>query len=1013
MIVNKPKKRKRKGMSRFTIFKIIMAVIFTAILGRLLYIQVVEHTYYKDIASENATRFITEEAPRGEILDNQGNILATNRDIYNLTYTVPSVGQIDFYPTIKEVFRIIKENNDKLVNSMLLKMDDKGQLYYAYNSDAENVKEYEKIRYLRDIGMNEVIQTNLFGDEIQAMSQQQTDEINKELLKVTPDQAFYYLIKEYNIINLIYKEPVQPAKNASDAEQNKYKAEMQEFNIQMKKYNNMSGEELLGLLEKAGYTKKQILDYIIVKDEIKMQSFKGERTVTIATDIKQSTAFDVYQELDRLPGVNVQMQPVRYYPYNNLASSVIGYLTPISSSQQAQYELQGYNVSTALVGASGIEAAYQSYLRGDTGGKVVKVDAQGRTTATLDTINPYPGDNVHLTINKNIQYAVQESLKDTMAYVRANMRDNLGAHDYGFPNATRGAAIVVNVHNGNILAMASYPNFNPNLFAIPGQLTKKQYDEYFDPNLKAFGEKIAKEPGVTMTVNQMFPIGPNGQREDKYNLYPKPFYNYATMGAIPPGSIFKPLTSVAVMQEGLYKPGEYYDAHAKFNQYPQVFGKDFDPEGWYGKATGHGFGPITLQTALERSSDVFYYDMGYRLYMHALQTTKLKGQAAQIYALNSLARWAWKFGLGHPPNQETDEPTGIEIPENNYGQTYDFQSFKADTILYSRFNLNDILTKGEYGAFVFAPFSIAENPKDSSEVAKLKEDIKNKMYTRLEAVGTDKPQPGFDAFYKEVYPDVLKLMQISPEYKASFDAFKAKNPNATIEQQAYEVTYTIASFTIEQQNQMLSPAQLVYAAIGQGINHFTPIQLASYVTAIANGGTRYRLHLVSEVTSPTGQVLEKTQPQILDKIPMSKSTIDTIHEGMRLVDSGPYGTALTAFGHFPIPTAGKTGTADVSADQRSYGRAPYATYIGFAPYKDPQVAVMVVMYDGDMAQMVAKAAYEAYFKNELLKMHYSSPGFTKYVLDAPPDNYPGSQAANEAAAKEKQQAEANKKVGIS
>ena len=118
MIVNKPKKRKRKGMSRFTIFKIIMAVIFTAILGRLLYIQVVEHTYYKDIASENATRFITEEAPRGEILDNQGNILATNRDIYNLTYTVPSVGQVDFYPTIKEVFRIIKENNDKLVNSM-------------------------------------------------------------------------------------------------------------------------------------------------------------------------------------------------------------------------------------------------------------------------------------------------------------------------------------------------------------------------------------------------------------------------------------------------------------------------------------------------------------------------------------------------------------------------------------------------------------------------------------------------------------------------------------------------------------------------------------------------------------------------------------------------------------------------------------------------------------------------------------------------------------------------------
>lgn len=996
MIVNKPKKKKEKRFSRFTVFKVIMGIIFTAILARLVYIQIIEHSYYSNIASENAVRFIQEEAPRGEILDNQGNVLATNKDIYNLTYTVPSVGQVDFYPTIKEVFRIIKENNDQLVNTMLLKIDSNGNLYYGFDTDSQGAKNYQQIRFLSDVGLNETIQTKLYGDAIRSLTQAQTDAINQQLLKITPEQAFEYLVKEYNIINLIYPAPVDPGKGASDAQQKAYEASLQTYNAQMKIYDNMSGAELIKDIEAKGYTKQDIMQFIIVKDEIKMQSFKGERTVTIASDIKQSTAFDVYQELDRLPGVNVQMQPVRYYPYNNLASSVIGYLTPISGSEQAQYELQGYNVSTALVGASGIEASYQEYLRGEPGGQTVKVDAQGRTTATLDTINPYPGDNVHLTINKNVQYALQESLKNTMAYVRANVRDNLAPGDPAEFNATRGAAIMVNVKNGDILGMASYPNFNPNLFAIPGQLTKQQYDEYFDPNLEAFGEQMTHEPGVTMSVNQMFPKGPDGQRQDKYNLYPKPFYNYATMGAIPPGSIFKPMTSVAVMQEGLYKPGEVYDAPQKFNQYPQVFGKGFDPEGWYGKAYGRGMGPITLQTALQQSSDVFFYEMGFRLYEHALQTTTLKGQQAQIYALNSLARWAWQFGLGHPPNQDGDTPTGIQIPENNYGQVYSFEAFKADTILYARFNLNDDLTKGQYGGFTFAPFDLGANSKDSSEVANLKESILNMVNTRLEAVGTNNPQPDYTDFYKQVYPDVLKLMQTSPEYQASYNAFKAKNPNTNIEQQAYEVASSISGFTMEEQNQMLSPAQLVYGAIGQGINHFTPIQLASYVMALANGGTRYRLNLVSEVTSPSGQVLQKNDPEIIDKIPMSQSTIDTIHEGMREVDATPQGTAYASFGNFPIATAGKTGTADVSADQRSYGRSPYATYIGFAPYKDPQVAVMVVMYDGAMAQMVAKAGYEAYFKDQLIKDGYKSGSFTKYVLDAPADNYPGSEKVNQA-----------------
>ncbi|MGL4875735.1 MAG: peptidoglycan D,D-transpeptidase FtsI family protein [Clostridium sp.] len=1009
MIVNKPKKKKKK-VSRYNLVKFIMLGVFTLIGIRVLYIQIYKHSHYKEVATENATRFIAQGAPRGNIVDDKGNVLATTKEIYNITYTMPSTGEGSFYATMGRIFSILKDNKEPLEDDMMLKIDSTGKFYFSYKSTSSEAQGYEKIRFLRDRGMNEKVQVKLFGPENKGLTDEQVNEVNEELLKVTPKETFDYLIKTYGLISLICPKPEKPEGNLSKEQKDSYSKELGEYNLKMQKYREMTGaEELNLLLEK--YSLEELRDYVVVKDAMKMQSFKGYRAVTIANNIKKNTAFIIYQQLNELPGIDVELEPVRYYPYNNLASSVLGYVSQIDSSLKDEYALRGYDVSTDLVGKAGIEKAYEDELRGTQGGKTVKVNSQGRITENLFNLESYPGDNVHLTIDKNVQYAMQESLKDTIDNIRNNIKDNQG---HSFPNATRGAALAVNVKTGAIIAMASYPDYNPNIFAIPGQLDEKEYEKYFSPDFEAFGKKEAAIPGVTKTVDELFPKDKNGNREDKYDLYPKPFYNYATLGTMPPGSVFKPLTAIAALEEGVTTPSETVNATGIFNTHPDVFGKGFAPQCWIYTDSHGSHGPTDVEKALQVSCNFYFYEMGYRLYEHALKTTDLKGPEAQIYGLNSLARWAWKFGLGHNPDGKSNPSTGLEIPENTSGQVYNFQSYKENAIQFSKFNLNKYLSEGNYqGIYKFAPFDFAEDKDDSQELANLKLKLKNTINTRLNAVGTNEKVADYNGFYDEVYPIVEKIMKVSPRYKNSLKDYEKTNKDTSLDKQAKIVSTVITQFTIRDvAGEIMSPAQLVYAAIGQGINQFTPVQLASYISTLANGGTRYKLHLVDEVTTPDGRVIQKEKPQILEQLNLNKADLAAVKEGMRRANDSEGGTAESVFGQFPIETAGKTGTADYAENQRDFGRSPYATYVSFAPFNDPEIAFVGVIYDGGhggYTANVARSTYEAYFKDELLKKGYTSYTFKKYVLDAPKDNNPGSaggktlQEEKEKAKKEQQQ----------
>jgi penicillin-binding protein 2 len=155
------------------------------------------------------------------------------------------------------------------------------------------------------------------------------------------------------------------------------------------------------------------------------------------------------------------------------------------------------------------------------------------------------------------------------------------------------------------------------------------------------------------------------------------------------------------------------------------------------------------------------------------------------------------------------------------------------------------------------------------------------------------------------------------------------------------------------------PGNTIQAAIGQSDNMFTPIQLANYMGALANGGVRYKLHIIKEIKNcEDGSVVKKVEPQIAYELYIRPESYGAVMQGVRGVTS--YGTACSVFRGFPVTLGGKTGTAE------AYGEIDNAVFAGFGPFEDPEIAVSVVIEKGKHgtnAAYVAKDILAEYFKN--------------------------------------------------
>jgi penicillin-binding protein 2 len=285
--------------------------------------------------------------------------------------------------------------------------------------------------------------------------------------------------------------------------------------------------------------------------------------IPIAQDVPTQAAVKILEEQDRFPGISVGPAADRTYPepYGMQASQALGYLSPVSpdelSAPGSTYQ------PTDMVGRSGLEQTYDRQLRGTSGVAEVAVDNLGRAVRTVSATPPSPGDDLVTTLDARVQAVAEQQLAAAVKAARGGWDKNSSAHY----KADSGAVVVLDVNTGGVVAMATYPSYDPTVWS--GGISAADYAHLTDPRA-----------GV-------------------------PMLDRAYQGEFAPGSTFKIVTSSAMLQDGFPAHGTY-DCSPSFQVGSTAF-HNFE---------GEAFGPITLKRTIEVSCDTVFYRAAYQMWLH-------------------------------------------------------------------------------------------------------------------------------------------------------------------------------------------------------------------------------------------------------------------------------------------------------------------------------------------------------------------------------------------------------------
>lgn len=364
---------------------------------------------------------------------------------------------------------------------------------------------------------------------------------------------------------------------------------------------------------------------LALHDRLLSQGHYGYAPITLTYGLSHEAVARIEEAIPSNRGIEVSVEPIRYYPERDLAAHVIGYLGKIAQEEEIKSYVEelGYDPDD-IIGKTGVEESYESVLRGKKGKKTVEIDVVGNRTDTLEEIAPEPGDNVFLTIDAELQKTAHDALTKTLALVQEGTpwEDEWGvvpfATNGGTPyyNANAGAVVVMNVKTGEILAKANAPTFNLNPFSTG--ITESDWQALFPPN----------ENDV---------------------IAPRPLYDIAMQTAVQPGSIFKLSSTLAAFEKGLSPDEQIFDSGVLTIGDTKFACHVWDPVG----QNTHGW--VDSRAAIEHSCNYYYYAL-------ALGKNQSSGQETGVkLEIDDLIEMAKKLGLG--------EKTGIEVhsPAENPG----------------------------------------------------------------------------------------------------------------------------------------------------------------------------------------------------------------------------------------------------------------------------------------------------------------------------------------------------------
>lgn len=331
------------------------------------------------------------------------------------------------------------------------------------------------------------------------------------------------------------------------------------------------------------------------------------RPRVVAVDATKEVVAQLLERQTDFPWVQVEEIAVREYPFGSLAAHVLGYTGVISESQfEGSDEYAGYELGDT-VGKTGAERQFEGVLQGDKGWRRIEVNASGKPQGLVDEQAVRPGNDIRLTIDIEVQRVAEEQLSDAIAEARRQ----------GYTSAKAGAAVVLDVTTGEVLAMASAPTYDPS----------------------AFLGGISTEEWAALNA-----------KESEY-----PLNDRAIMSAYPPASTFKVVTAAAGIEAGITSENATYNCTGRWTDMGEQWPK------WCWKRTGHG--TLSLRSGLKNSCDTVFYEIGYEFYKRKLEELQAQAHSFGLGSKTGIdlpgevagrvpdAAWKKEFNANYPEYQ--------------------------------------------------------------------------------------------------------------------------------------------------------------------------------------------------------------------------------------------------------------------------------------------------------------------------------------------------------------------------
>ncbi len=469
---------------------LIMVLGGVILIAQLFNLQIVQGDSYRAQSEKRVLRQTTVSAPRGEMLDRHGAVLATNRDGYNVLIYKQSMSTKERNEFILRLAKLLKSKNAVYRDTFPISVLD-DELTFEFDSD-EAEKKWKK--------------NNKFSET------------------ATCEEVINSYIKKYEL---------------------------------------------------GTYLLEDARAVIGIRYELDRVGYSSLKPYELATDVSMEVVAELEERESEFPGVSVEIQPIRTYPNNNLASHILGYIGKISSDKYEELKDEGYS-NDDNIGKDGIESLMERFLRGKNSLQKVEISANGKYKNT-ESIDGQAGAQVYLTIDAKLQKVAEEALATTIQNI-AN-----GQYADGSDEAQSGAVVAIDVKNGEILAMASYPDYDPNLFVK----------------------------------------GISNENWKKLNTSTKPMFNRNIMGLYSPGSIFKMVVAVAALEEGAITPDTTYLDEGVYTKY-----KSPQPKCWIWSSSGRTHGEVNVSDAIKTSCNYFFY------------------KVSELVGIDTIEKYAKAFGLG-------------------------------------------------------------------------------------------------------------------------------------------------------------------------------------------------------------------------------------------------------------------------------------------------------------------------------------------------------------------------------